>query len=315
MKRFKNILVYSDGREEGRAVVERAVDLANLNLGRLSVVGVLEELPRDLRRLAAAVPLEDLQSIALQDLRERLERLVAPSQEKAPRLGLEVFCGKPFIEIIRAVQRCHHDLVMVREENPARLGQMLFGSLSLHLMRKCPCPVWVLKPSREPRFRRILAAVDPDGSDVVRDGVNRKVMELATSLALLEQSELHVVHAWEFEDCEVSRRWQARVSETQLQDWVEQTREAHEQRYQELLARFDLEKLQHRVHLVRGEAGSVIPQLATEHLIDLIVMGTVARSGIDGYFMGNTAETVLQRVECSVLTAKPDGFVSPVRLE
>ena len=41
-------------------------------------------------------------------------------------------------------------------------------------------------------------------------------------------------------------------------------------------------------------------------------MGTLARTGIEGYLIGNTAETVLQRVECSVLTTKPDGFVSPV---
>jgi nucleotide-binding universal stress UspA family protein len=28
--------------------------------------------------------------------------------------------------------------------------------------------------------------------------------------------------------------------------------------------------------------------------------------------MGNTAESILQQVECSVLTVKPDGFVTPV---
>jgi universal stress protein E len=44
-------------------------------------------------------------------------------------------------------------------------------------------------------------------------------------------------------------------------------------------------------------------------------MGTLARSGLDGYFIGNTAETVLQHVACSVLTVKPDGFVSPVTLD
>jgi len=310
MKRFKNILVYSEGREEDRAALERAVELASRNQGRLSVAGVVQELPRDLRRLAAAVPLEDLENLAMQDMREQLVALV---QEKAPRPEVEVFIGKPFIEIIRGVQRFQHDLVMVTKESTGRLWQPVFGSLSLRLMRKCPCPVWVLNPAKGQRFARILAAVDPDASDVVRDGVNRKVMELATSLALLEEAELHVAHAWEFEENKVMRGWQARVPETQLSDWMEQSRAAHEHRYQELLALFDLEAVKHRVHFVRGEAGNVIPQLAAEHSIDLVVMGTVARSGIEGYLMGNTAETVLQRVECSVLTTKPDGFVSPVR--
>jgi nucleotide-binding universal stress UspA family protein len=66
------------------------------------------------------------------------------------------------------------------------------------------------------------------------------------------------------------------------------------------------------LHLVEGEAGTVIPAIAAEERIDLIIMGTVARLGLEGYFIGNTAETVLQRVDCSVLTVKPEGFVSPV---
>jgi nucleotide-binding universal stress UspA family protein len=314
MKRFKNILVHVDVRHESSPALQRAVDLAILNQGRLRVVSVLLELPLDLRRLAAAMPLEELERIAAEELRGRLEQMVTPFREKAPFLELEVLSGKPFIEIIRAVQRSQHDLVMVTEEGTGKFGHMVFGSLNLHLLRKCPCPVWVLKGPGQPTFTRILAAVDPDAADVVRDGVSRKVMELAVSLTLLEKGELHVVHAWEFHENQTGRGWQARVPEAQLRDWLEQTRAAHEQRFQALLSRFDLGSINHRVHLVRGEAGDAIPRLAAENQIDLIVMGTVARTGIDGYLMGNTAETVLQQVNCGVLTTKPDGFVSPVRL-
>ena len=59
----------------------------------------------------------------------------------------------------------------------------------------------------------------------------------------------------------------------------------------------------------------VIPRLASKLQADLIVMGTVARTGIPGLFIGNTAETILGRVECSVLAVKPPGFVTPVKLE
>ena len=62
-------------------------------------------------------------------------------------------------------------------------------------------------------------------------------------------------------------------------------------------------------------ACAVIPEVASKEQIDLIVMGTVARVGLEGYFIGNTAETVLDRVACSVLTIKPEGFSSPVKLD
>lgn len=313
MKRFKDILFYTDGKADSRLALDRAVDLANRNHGRLTVVNVLEELPRELSRVAAAFPLEDLQSMAMQEARERLESLVAPFQEKGPPVELEVLYGKPFIEIIRAVLRRQHDLVMMTAEGQGGVRETLFGSTSLHLMRKCPCPVWLIKPSQTQRFARILAAVDPDPLDVVRDGVNTKIMELATSLAGLEQSELHVVHAWQVCDPSGWRNWQERVPKVQLDDWAEQTREAHQRRFDELLGKFNLKEQEHRLHLVKGDAGTVIPQLAGKEKIDLIVMGTLARAGLEGYFIGNTAETVLQNVACSVLTVKPDGFVSPVK--
>ena len=49
--------------------------------------------------------------------------------------------------------------------------------------------------------------------------------------------------------------------------------------------------------------------------IDLVVMGSVGRSGLSGMLIGNTAERILRKLPCSVLVVKPDGFVSPVRLD
>ncbi|MCK4302705.1 MAG: universal stress protein [Candidatus Eisenbacteria sp.] len=55
-------------------------------------------------------------------------------------------------------------------------------------------------------------------------------------------------------------------------------------------------------------------QLARDRYFDLIVTGTVCRTGLPGFLIGNTAETILAQVDCSVLTVKPDGFASPITL-
>jgi len=68
-----------------------------------------------------------------------------------------------------------------------------------------------------------------------------------------------------------------------------------------------------QIHLVAGRPSLAITQIAHEKQIDLLVMGTVCRTGIRGFFIGNTAEGVLRRVDCSLLTVKPEGFISPVR--
>jgi nucleotide-binding universal stress UspA family protein len=66
---------------------------------------------------------------------------------------------------------------------------------------------------------------------------------------------------------------------------------------------------------VRDTPEDTIPEFVVAHGIDLVVMGTVGRSGISGMLIGNTAERVLRTLPCSVLAVKPEGFVSPVRLE
>ena len=67
-----------------------------------------------------------------------------------------------------------------------------------------------------------------------------------------------------------------------------------------------------RVLLRKGEAADVIAAAVDEVNPSTIVMGTLARSGIPGYFIGNTAERVLVDVNRSVLAVKPDGFTTPV---
>lgn len=47
---------------------------------------------------------------------------------------------------------------------------------------------------------------------------------------------------------------------------------------------------------------------------DILVMGTIARTGIPGFMIGNTAEDILNSVDCSVLTVKPPNYVSPLNL-
>jgi nucleotide-binding universal stress UspA family protein len=69
--------------------------------------------------------------------------------------------------------------------------------------------------------------------------------------------------------------------------------------------------LQHHKHVMQGWADEVIAEFAELHQVDLIVMETMCRTGIPGFFIGNTAEKILHRIDCSVLAVKPNGFITP----
>ena len=81
------------------------------------------------------------------------------------------------------------------------------------------------------------------------------------------------------------------------------------------MGQVDITDLKPHLHLIEGDPDDCIPELAMEQGIDLLVMGSVCRTGIAGFLIGNTAEEVLNQVDCSVLTLKPEGFVTPVILE
>jgi nucleotide-binding universal stress UspA family protein len=68
-----------------------------------------------------------------------------------------------------------------------------------------------------------------------------------------------------------------------------------------------------KTKIVYGDPGEVIPRYAEEQMMDIVVMGSVARVGIPGLLVGNTAEKIVGKIENSVFSIKPDGFVSPVK--
>ena len=243
-----------------------------------------------------------------------LEQIIAPIRQLGVQVSSKVLHGKPFIEIIRQVLRNGHDLVMIAAEDRRGLKNVLFGTTTMHLMRQCPCPVWVMKPDQPKQLRHILAAVDPDPTDEERNALNIKIMDLATSLAHRERCDLLIIHTWSFALESHVRSGRVRVTQSTLDEWVENSKINHRRSLGELLQRYDLENLKHQVYMLKGEAERLIPALAAARGVELIVMGTVCRTGVAGLLIGNTAEKVLRQVDYSVLTVKPEGFFTPVKL-
>jgi hypothetical protein len=87
--------------------------------------------------------------------------------------------------MIRQVLRDQHDLVILAAEGKNGVKERLFGGTSMQLMRKCPCPVWVIKPTSREKQMRILAAVDTTRGlpGCPRESLNPLILQLASSLA------------------------------------------------------------------------------------------------------------------------------------
>lgn len=239
--------------------------------------------------------------------------LATPIRKQGIDVTTKVLSGRTSFSIIHEVTRSGHDLV-VRVSKGAHSGRTgFFGTTSMRLLRKCPCAVWLVRPEAESRFGRVLAAIDPAPNDIIRDVMNNTVMDLATSVVKYEQGEMHVVHAWELFGEHLMK---SRYKPGELAEAKRNAEAKVAAALDRSLSPYELTHDNERVHLVCDELGPghAISKLANREQIDLIVMGTIARTGLTGALLGNTAEKVLDRIECSVLAIKPDGFVSPVSL-
>lgn len=325
MKRFKDILCVVEPGEACKPILERAVTLAENNQASLTIIEVAERVIAGIGMPDGGPISVDLQAATVSAHTQDLETLVDPYRKRI-EIHTRVLLGVPFLEIIREVLRNGHDLVIKIPETWEWLDR-LFGSDDMHLLRKCPCPVWLIKPQAPESYRRILVAVDasdayPPAELSSRRALSRQILEMASSLAVSEFAELHVVHAWDAagENAMRSGAFMHRPK-NEVDAYVEQVRRHQARLLDSLihevggkLGRDTMDYLKIQPHLVQGWARKEIPALAKRIGADLVVMGTVARSGIPGFIMGNTAETILNQVDCSVLAIKPPGFLTPVTL-
>ena len=325
MQRFKNILCVVKTDMQNNVAVEHAAKLAEKNQVGLTVVEVIDEIVPNTTLFERTMSPIDLQTQMIAEHQNRLQELISPWNQKI-EIKTKVLTGILFLEVIHEVLRNEHDLVFKTAESGVLLNRV-FGSDDMHLLRKCPCPVWLVKPESPKTYQMILAAVDvnddyPSGELNTRRLLNHQIIEMASSLALSECAELHIIHAWlAIYEGMMRGAFMARPEE-EVVSYIEEVKQQHGQNMNVLmsetidkLGQDTLEYLKPKKHLIKGDPRKKIPAFAEEIKADLVVMGTVARTGLSGFFMGNTAETILTQLNCSVLAIKPLGFVTPVTLD
>ena len=327
MQRFKNILCVLEEDGSSQPALARAVALARNNQANLAVVDVIPRLTFGVGMPGDGSRYGNLQQAMVKEREAKMEALVEPYRKQL-EIQSKVLLGTSFLEVIREVLRGGYDLVIKCPESPDWLDRLFTGD-DMHLLRKCPCPVWLVNPKAGAgACKRILAAVDVDDNYPpaelgARQALNTTILEMAGGLAMSEFAELHVVHIWAAIGESVMRNGAfLKHTETEVNAYVDEVQGYHAERLDALMAAAGaklgadaLDYLKPQVHMLQGSPRKEIPALAKRLQVDCIVMGTVSRTGVRGFIMGNTAETILEQIDCSVLALKPPGFSTPVALE
>lgn len=314
MKRFKNILFYIDGMDNPTPSLHRAVNLAKTNQARLTLIDVIQPVDTP-AQIKTRFNLE-LTDLLIAQRKQALEKLCAAIDPDGHLIDSRlidnrILTGVSFVEVIKLIQRDNYDLLVKVANPPVGINEHLFGGNDLHLFRKCPCPVLIDRPDSPKPYQIILAAVDIADSGNIKS--NSLIMDLATSLANREQAQLNVIHAWNIAGESAFRSSQFHLTGIELDAMQTYEVETRKSKLNSLLQDYGLSTQDEHVHLVKGSATESINKVADSIEADIIVMGTLGRTGIPGFFIGSTAEEVLHTTNVSVLAVKPPGFKSPVQ--
>lgn len=294
VKCFQNILCCVNDAGQPDPALHRAVALAKSNSAMLTLADAdhtgihfwqTEDVHREIERRRI----------------EQLEQLARDLCEPGLEVTTTVLSGHPAASIIDQVRNAGHDLVLKTSRAESLATRLFFGETAIRLIRRCPCPVWILQPQHS-EFRRVFAAVDTEADADWQVDLNRKIVDVAASVAASEQCELHV-------GCVVPAFEDSPMISAEYAERLMQMRRTAQATAREILTRvveeLGLKIPEHRLHCLSGIPGEAIATFSRRDHVDLIVMGSVMRNSADGFMIGNSAEKVLHSVSCSVLTLKP----------
>lgn len=195
--------------------------------------------------------------------------------------------------------------LLIKQHVPdSGVAKALLTPLDWKLLRHCPCAVLMVKTSRRWAEGAVLAAVDVGNPDGEHRSLHHSIVAHAHDIAALAKGRLHVISAYPSPIMATAEP--ALQTEGGIDERYRQQCQAFRTTYG--IDRFDL-------HIAEGPADESI--ILTAHQLDAVVtvIGTVARSGLSGALIGNTAEAVLDSLESDVLVLKPQDIIDQLQTQ
>lgn len=305
---YKRILVAVDFSPHAAAAVRQAVWLARQTGAQLTLAHTLPDLRRVVHSASHQAKVDLFYGdggVFQREVRQasdaKMREMIAKLNAADLNVKVETLLGTPYAELTHAVQQEGHDLVLAGTRGLAAWEQFFVGSTAQRLIRKCPASVWIVKAEHAGPPKAVLAATD--FSDVSRRAVLQGLW--VAQQASAEFHLLHVIDAADVPEDIISRIPEGSSLRREIN-------EAARQRLDDFVESLNADPEHIQRHLSFGTPWQEVGRLAQHLKIDLIALGTVGRSGINGVLLGNTAEKVLGACDCSILTVKPADFVSPI---
>jgi universal stress protein E len=307
---YKKILAVIEPFEEQQKSLLRAIEIANITGASVTAFLTIYDFSYEMTTMLSMDERENMRCAVVDDKSDWLSDIVENHvAENNISLDIKVvWHNRPYESIIFEVIDKNYDLIVKGTQQHDTLKSVIFTPTDWHIMRKAPVPVLLVKEHDWPQNGQILAAVNV-GVDVPEHrSLNERITQSALHFAGLLKSNVNLVNSYPGTPENIV----IEIPEFDRSTYDESVKTHHQT---EMLAHASRHHIpEQKCHVREGLPEHVIPGLAKELDAELVVIGTVGRQGISAALIGNTAEHVIDKLDCDVLAIKPDGFISPVKI-
>ncbi len=206
--------------------------------------------------------------------------------------------------ILRKLRESKADLLVKDTHFHNVLKRSVFTNTDWELIRGCEAKLLLAKPDDWPQAPAIVVAVDPTHINDEPAALDHLLLETAAEMARDTGGSLHVFHA-----CDAATAYAVSADSiafpvsVPVREIAESMREHHQEAMDELLKPWD-PGIDYETHFIEGETRESLLGLIDNVKANMVVMGAVARNGLQRMFLGSTAERVLDHLPCDLLIVK-----------
>ncbi|WED23194.1 universal stress protein UspE [Vibrio sp. JC009] len=309
MSIYSKILVVADVNNETQSALSRAMQLAQKSTTKSHITFFLSiyDFSYEMTSMLSSEERDAMRKGVIHQRESWMREVAEPYVDDSVDFDVKVvWHNRPYEAIITEVFSGEHDVLIKGTRKHDVLESVIFTPTDWHLLRKCPCPVLLVKNHEWPENGNIIAAVHVGSENPTHLELNDCIVEQLKSLCNRLDANPCLVNTYPVTPANIT----IELPEFDPASYTDAVRGHHLKSMKALRHKHGYSEEQTKVE--QGLPEDIIPEIATELDAGLVILGTTGRTGLSAVFIGNTAEHVIDKINCDILALKPKGYISPL---
>lgn len=309
MSIYNNILAVANINSDEQPALARAMQLADKSQSKshVTLFMTIYDFSYDMTSMLSSEEREAMRHGVIHQRELWLKKIAKPYLLDNVDFSIKVvWHHRPYEAIITEIFDGHYDILIKGTRKHDTLESVIFTPTDWHLLRKCPTPVLLVKSATWPTDASVIASVHVGSEMQTHHILNDKMAEQLIGIARRFHAVPYLVSAYPPTPVNIA----VELPEFDPASYTDAVRGFYLTSMKELRQKYGIDD--DNTVVEEGLPEDVIPSVAKRLNAAMVILGTTGRTGLSAVFIGNTAENVIDKIDCDVLALKPDGYISPL---